>query len=177
MSFRAAVAVGSCLVAVVASGCSGGAARDATGATVPLHGHPLPTAPRSAGSHPPPTTNARQVLEAATGPPVAGECSRGLLYTDDGSVTPLLCSGDDVNVTAWDYFAPLHLAVLSLGRKATLHDVEAALCMPGPAPYVYSLPQDVGAYTLAKAYYGWKFPTDPTAQLGSGPDGVTCSNG
>jgi hypothetical protein len=90
--------------------------------------------------------------------PVGHACSHALVHDADGNVTPLLCSPTRFNVEAWRWYARNSpVPVLSLPRRATLADVEGALCrvQSSTAAMRYS------EYQLARTYNDWRFSPNP----------------
>jgi hypothetical protein len=110
------------------------------------------------------------VLPGAKGPPVHKECAPGFGVDEDGNGSPATCDRNRVNVATWDYFAPRHPPVYSLGRDVTRCEVAA----------VYDddhLNQtwNYTVYVMAKAYYGWTFGQEFTDQLvNAGPYADNC---
>jgi hypothetical protein len=78
----------------------------------------------------------------------------------DGNATPLFCHSGAVNVLAWAFYAPVGSSVMSLGLNPNNGQPQAAMCDDlahnGAKPS-----QEVNAYRLAAAYYGWSFTFDP----------------
>jgi hypothetical protein len=105
------------------------------------------------------------VLSPAKGLPIAALCSYKLTTTADGNFRPTFCRGGAINVLAWRSYVPLGVNVMSLGRTATLKDVQAALCRDMRKSDHATAPEEVSAYSLAAAYYGWSFGTDPTKYM------------
>jgi hypothetical protein len=104
---------------------------------------------------------ARQVLPPARSLPVVALCSQDLMALPDGNAAPLLCNNGALNILAWKYFVPLAPRVLGAGPAASLKSVQLALCRD-VSPTHATIPQELSAYTLASAYYGWSFSADPT---------------
>jgi hypothetical protein len=99
-------------------------------------------------------------LSPAPNPPLGHACSHALVHDADGNVTPLLCSPTRFNVEAWRWYARNSpVPVLALPRRATLSDVEGALCrvQSSTAAMRYS------EYQLARAYNDWHFSPNPIA--------------
>jgi hypothetical protein len=105
------------------------------------------------------------LLPAAV-PPIFATCQRPLDHEADGNVGPLLCSKHQVNALAWKYYAQTGSSpILGLGRGATAEAVERALCVT----QIATLQERISQATLATAYYGWHFKTQPESILdGSG---------
>jgi hypothetical protein len=122
-------------------------------------------------SHPSPVTTpspvpsaspvARQVLPPARSLPVVALCSQPLTTDQNGNSVPLLCTNGGLNVLAWEFFVPLTPRVLSTGPTASVKSVQTALCSDAKISHATVL-QELSAYDLAAAYYGWNFSTDPT---------------
>jgi hypothetical protein len=73
-----------------------------------------------------------------------------------------MCHNGAINILAWNYFATIDSPLLGLGRDATEQRVETQLC----ADLDHStVPIERSAYTLARAYYGWKFGASPLNML------------
>ena len=115
------------------------------------------------------TAVSRQVLAPAKGLPIAHLCSYKLTTTADGNFTPTFCRGGAINVLAWRAYAPLGVNVMSLDRTATIKDVQTALCRDLNKSNHATRPEEINAYSLAAAYYGWSFGTDPTTSLDQPP--------
>jgi len=97
-------------------------------------------------------------LSPAPDPPVGHVCTHTLVHDADGNVTPLLCSPTRFNVQAWRWYARnSSVPVLALPRRATLSDVEGALCrvQNSTAAMRYS------EYQLARTYNNWRFSENP----------------
>lgn len=102
------------------------------------------------------STSSRRVLWPATVPPHVAECSKQLLYYEDGNATPLFCSNGDINVLAWRYFALMYPLVMMLGPDANPSEVKEALCADLDLNHS-TAPIETSAYQLSIAYYGWKY--------------------
>jgi hypothetical protein len=97
-------------------------------------------------------------LSPAPDLPVGHACTHALVHDADGNVTPLLCSPTRFNVQAWRWYAKnSFVPVLALPRRATLSDVEGALCrvQNSTAAMRYS------EFQLARAYNDWRFSQSP----------------
>ncbi|MGC1185695.1 MAG: hypothetical protein WBA31_11195 [Candidatus Dormiibacterota bacterium] len=115
---------------------------------------------QGAGSHS--SRGASAPLPPARKPPAVGECSVQLEFDGDGNASPLVCHNGAINILAWNYFATIDSPLLGLGRAATEQRVERQLC----ADLNHStVPIERSAYTLARAYYGWKFGARPVNML------------
>jgi hypothetical protein len=125
----------------------------------------------SASSSPPPVSSpsaapspsqvALQVLPPAKSLPVVALCSQQLIVDQYGNSGPLLCANGGLNVLAWMVFAPRAPHVLGAGPAASLGVVQTALCRDVNISHAAVL-DELSAYELAAAYYGWSFSTDPT---------------
>ncbi len=124
----------------------------------PLAPSPSPISIPVPSPTPPPvgTPVARQALPPATELPLAGLCSDPGLNTADGNFQPLFCRDGSINVVAWRFYAPITPNLLAAGRAATAGQVSAAIRADGK--YHPTAPEDLSAYDLASAYYGWTFP-------------------
>jgi hypothetical protein len=103
----------------------------------------------------------QQVLPPATDPPLGQLCSRPVTTTQDGNVTPLLCSSGAVNVQAWTFYSSISASILGLGLNPSPAQPQAAMC-DDLAHNGATRVQEVSGYRLAAAYYGWTFTFDPT---------------
>ena len=139
---------------------------------LPVAVSPSPTATVQASPSPSPTSTgdetpvAQHVLPPATDPPAGQLCSKPIATTSDGNATPLLCSTGAVNVLAWAYYGAVSASILSLGLNPSSGQPRAAMC-DDIAHNGAKMSQEVSAYRLAAAYYGWTFTFDPAR--------VTCS--
>jgi len=133
---------------------------------------PSPSASPVASPSPSPSTTsdetpvAQRVLPPATDPPTAQLCSKPISTTSDGNASPLFCSTGAVNVLAWAFYGAVSASILSLGLNPSSGQPQAAMC-DDIAHNGAKQAQEVSAYRLAAAYYGWTFTFDPTK--------VTCS--
>jgi hypothetical protein len=118
---------------------------------------PSPSASPSGTEQPVP----QQVLPPATDPPVAQLCRTPITVASDQNAAPLLCHDGSVNVLAWTYYGQVSPSILGLGLNPANGQPQSAMCDDiahnGAKPS-----QEVNAYRLAAAYYGWKFSLDPT---------------
>ncbi len=130
--------------------------------------------PRTCGSRPacphptpPPPNPNRATLAPATSPPKVDECEQQLQFGADGTAGPPTCANGDVNAVAWKYYAQGgdHDRVLSLGAFATPTLALQAMCAERTTTTV---PQELMAYRLARAYYGWNFAVDPSSSYPGG---------
>jgi hypothetical protein len=69
-----------------------------------------------------------------------------------------------LNVLAWILLAPMSQRVMSAGPAVTLNNLQIALCRDVSLGHA-KVPQEISAYELAAAYYGWSFATEPTQIL------------
>lgn len=104
---------------------------------------------------------AQHVLPPATDPPVAQLCSKPISTTSDGNATPLFCSTGAVNVLAWAFYGAVSASILGLGLNPASGQPQAAMC-DDIAHNGAKSAQEVNAYRLAAAYYGWTFTLDPS---------------
>lgn len=121
-----------------------------------------PSGGSSPGTGSPPSRAASAPLLPAREPPAVGECSVQLEFDGDGNASPLICHNGSINILAWNYFATIDSPLLGLGRDASEQRVETQLC----ADLDHStVPIERSAYTLARAYYGWRFGASPMNML------------
>ena len=103
----------------------------------------------------------QQVLPPATDPPLAQLCRTPINITSDQNAGPLFCHDGAVNVLAWTYYGAISSSILGLGLNPNNGQPQSAMCDDiahnGARPA-----QEVNAYRLAAAYYGWHFTFDPT---------------
>jgi len=113
---------------------------------------------------PTPTPNPL-ILAPATTPSSVGICTQQMSFGVDGNANPILCSDGAVNTIAWSYFDQMYPDILALGAYATEAQVQQAVGQMAPP-----IPDEEGAYCLAKAYYGWQFatPIDPVYPISGG---------
>ena len=104
---------------------------------------------------------AQQVLPPATDPPVAKLCRKPISTTPDQNATPLFCHDGSLNVLAWSFYGAVSASILSLGLNPNNGQPQAAMC-DDIAHNGAKQVQEVNAYRLAAAYYGWSFTFDPT---------------
>jgi hypothetical protein len=84
------------------------------------------------------------------------------LTTDQyGTARPLLCTNGALNVLAWEAFAAEAPGVMAAGHAASFQSVQGALCNDVNFTHAAVL-DELSAYELSAAYYGWTFSTDPT---------------
>ena len=129
---------------------------------------PSPTATASENPVPVGSPVPQQTLPPATERPVGQLCSAPIQVKADGNAAPLLCRGGEVNVIAWRHYADVSNTVLGLGQNPTQGQVEGALCADIRLNHA-TPPIETSGYLLAKAYYGWSFPTDPTQVMYKSP--------
>lgn len=82
----------------------------------------------------------------------------------DGSTAPLICPDGSLNALAWLLVQTTSPRVLSSGPGVSFKNLQTALCMDVNLSHA-KVPQEISAYELAAAYYGWNFATDPTEIL------------
>jgi hypothetical protein len=82
----------------------------------------------------------------------------------DGSTGPLICPDGGLNALAWLLVQSGSPRVLSAGPGVSFKNLQTALCMDLNLSHA-KVPQEISAYELAAAYYGWNFATDPTGIL------------
>ncbi len=112
------------------------------------------------------------VLPPASVPPASAECTLHLTHDADGNVQPLLCPDGGVNIAAWQVYASgsvddgpvVWSKTLGLGPNATVTQVWQAMCTDYAHMYG-TKPLTESAETLAAAYYGWHFTTNPATEL------------
>lgn len=100
-------------------------------------------------------------LPPAVVPPVVSECSLSVTETADGNFTPLFCNGGGINVLAWQGYAKLNPAVMSLGPGASMQQVEQAMCSDMTSSVHATAPEETNVELLAARYYGWTFSLGP----------------
>ena len=99
------------------------------------------------------------VLAPATVPSSVDECQQQLTFAVDGTAGPLKCANGDLNVLAWRHYVEAAGHLMSVGRFASPDQVLQAMCRDNNS----TIPVEQGAYTLAQAYYGWRFVVDPSS--------------
>ncbi len=146
-------------VGLVAGACSS--------SDLPAASTPTPTATAQASPSPSPSPSGdevpvdKQVLPPATDPPVAQLCRTAITTTADQNATPLFCHDGAVNVLAWSFYGAVSDSILSLGLNPNNGQPQSAMC-DDIAHNGAKRSQEVSAYRLAAAYYGWTFTFDPT---------------
>jgi hypothetical protein len=104
-----------------------------------------------------PLISLTETLPLAKGEPIRPECLKAVTPTADGNGYPLTCSGDRVNVAAWESYAELLPRLFALGRNVNRCDVYEAERRPALSKEEsLTLPETEASYELASAYYGWK---------------------
>ncbi len=103
-------------------------------------------------------SGARGPLAPATTTSVLPLCRSPLRHFADGSVAPIRCSPRSVNALAWDFYAPLGTAVMSLGRAPSWTVVVAAMCRDQATRHVTAV-EEQRAAQLASLYNGWGWVT------------------
>jgi hypothetical protein len=125
----------------------------------------LPPTTVSPTTTPPTAAVTRQVLPPATVPPKVDECTQQLTFGADGNVGPISCADGDLNLLAWEQFAPGNPLVMSLGPYATPTEVQTALCADLRTS---TIPIETSTYEISALYYGWSFGVDPSQILLNG---------
>lgn len=106
----------------------------------------------------------KEVLAPGTVPPDHAECRAELRRYQDGTALPLLCGSGAVNIEAWKFYAPLRIPILAYGRGATRRQVQRYFCsLVVPNHSGVTFPEVEDSFTLAAAYYGWRFTPPPLA--------------
>lgn len=82
----------------------------------------------------------------------------------DGTTAPLICPDGGLNALAWVLLAPESPRVLSAGPAVSFKNLQIALCQDVNVSHA-KVPQEISAYELASAYYGWNFASDPSESL------------
>jgi hypothetical protein len=100
---------------------------------------------------PNPSTDA--VLPGASGPPVVSECDETLGLGEDGTAGPTLCSGNRINIAAWDYYLRGGFPLMSLPQASSECEIFDRI-----APSYLTSPTASDELTLAETYYGWHLP-------------------
>jgi hypothetical protein len=88
-------------------------------------------------------------------------CSQPLIADQYASARPLLCANGALNILAWKVLVPVAQGVMSAGHAASFQVVQAALCHDVTIRHAAVL-DELSAYELSAAYYGWTFSADPT---------------
>jgi hypothetical protein len=101
------------------------------------------------------------VLPPAKSLPIVALCSQELTVDQNGVAGPLICTDGGLNVLVWNRLAPLTPRVLAAGPATTVRGAQTALCRDVNLSHAAVL-DELSAYDLASAYYGWHFSTDPT---------------
>jgi hypothetical protein len=113
----------------------------------------------------PAKNKAYAVLTPASVPSKTAECSTPISYDSSGASGPVQCSNGDLNILEWQAVAALEPRILSLGYNVTLQQVEATVCLDIETNSVPLIEKT--AYQIAALYYGWNFPSNPTAAITS----------
>jgi hypothetical protein len=119
------------------------------------------------------STNSYAVLSPATVPSKVPECATPVSFQADGNSGPVQCPNGDLNATEWNALAALEPTVMSLGYSPTAAQVQAALCSDANASNSdantkNSFIVEATVYQISALYYGWNFPSNPSAVLSSG---------
>ena len=109
---------------------------------------------------------ARRVLAPAAELPIAALCSYRVRATADGNFTPLFCRPGAINVLAWGAYVQIGPNVMSIGRSATLLEVETAMCRDARSRHSTN-PESGYAYEISAAYHGWQFAASVSKWLSS----------
>jgi hypothetical protein len=117
--------------------------------------------------------NSYATLSPATVPSKAPECSTPISFQGNGNSGPIQCPNGDLNVTEWNALSALEPTVMSLGYSASASQVQAALCKDATASAsdantTNSFIVEGTVYQITALYYGWSFPSNPSAILSSG---------
>lgn len=96
----------------------------------------------------------RMILSPATVVPVVNECHEALTKTADGNSIPLSCPTGDLNVLAWNFYAPLATTVMALGRGVSASQVSRAMCADLKVNHA-TKNEEVNGALMASDYYGW----------------------
>jgi hypothetical protein len=104
-----------------------------------------------------PLMSLTEMLPLTKEPPIRSECLIAVTSSADGNDYPLTCSGDRVNVAAWESYAELLPRLFTLGRVVTRCQVYEAEKRPALSrEESLTIPEIEATYELASAYYGWK---------------------
>ncbi len=120
--------------------------------------NPIPSATLS----PPGTRIAARVVAPATVMPIASLCVAAVFETADGNFEPLFCGDGSINVAAWERYAPFAPNVLAAGLHPSLKVLDTAFGKDF-ARHVTNV-EEMDAYRLAAAYYGWSFWPNPACE-------------
>ena len=112
---------------------------------------------------PPGTPVAARVLAPATVMPIASLCVAAVLETADGNFEPLFCGDGSINVAAWEGYAPLTPNLLAAGLRPSLKVLDTAFDKDF-ARHATNV-EELDAYRLAAAYYGWSFSPNPACEF------------
>jgi cytoskeletal protein RodZ len=121
-------------------------------------------------------SNQYSILSPATVPSKVAECSELLTFNSADDPGPVTCANGQLNVKEWNALATLEPTVLSLGYNATTAQVQSALCADvnatlSDANTDNSSIVEATVYQIAALYYGWNFPSNPSAALTNGTCG------
>jgi hypothetical protein len=140
-----------------------------------LHATPSTVSGPAKSTAPAPSTNtnAYAVLSPATVPSKVPECSTPVTFQTNGNSGPVQCANGDLNATEWNALSALEPTVMSLGYSATAAQVQAALCSDANASNSdantkNSFIVEGTVYQISALYYGWNFPSNPSAVLSNG---------
>jgi hypothetical protein len=116
---------------------------------------PTPTAAATPTATPLPPTPAPTAKPTAKPVPRVVACRLRLTIGQDGNAFPLFCSDGDVNLTAWDHFAPIDPRIMSLGGDASYAQFESAYCADMRSDSTF--PIENSGVQLAGWSHGWRF--------------------
>jgi len=137
--------------------------------------HAKPTAPSGSAKSPQTSsanTNLYAVLSPASVPSKVPECATPVSFQANGNSGPVQCANGYLNATEWSALAALEPSVMSLGYSPSEAQVQAALCSDASASNSdantkNSFIVEGTVYQISALYYGWNFPSNPSAVLGS----------
>lgn len=139
-----------------------------------LHSSPVtPSASTKSAQTPSAATNSYAVLSPATVASKVPECTTPISFQTNGNSGPIQCTNGDLNATEWSALSALEPTVMSLGYGATQAQVQAALCSDATASNSdantkNSFIVEGTVYQISALYYGWNFPSNPSAVLSNG---------
>jgi uncharacterized protein (UPF0333 family) len=135
--------------------------------------HSSPVTPSATTKTPNAATNSYAVLSPATVASKVPECTTPISFQTNGNSGPVQCTNGDLNATEWNALSALEPTVMSLGYAATPAQVQAALCSDATASNSdantkNSFIVEGTVYQISALYYGWNFPSNPSAVLSNG---------
>jgi hypothetical protein len=142
------------VLALALSGCAA-AVTAATSTPSPSAPTSTPTAAATPTVSPLPPTPAPTAKPTAKPLPRVVACRLRLTVGQDGNAFPLFCSDGDVNLTAWDYFAPIDPRIMSLGGDASYAQFQSAYCADMRSGSTF--PIENSGVQLAGRSHGWRF--------------------